>query len=39
MVFAARVAEGARSGDACTALDDIQRQKLKAYMGRFDLLD
>lgn len=39
MVFATRVAEGAKGIDACQPLDPAQRPKLEEYMGRFRLLD
>lgn len=39
MVFAARVAEGAKGIDACPPLDPAQRPKLEEYMVRFRLLD
>ena len=37
MVFAARVAEGAKGIEACTPLESEQRRKLGAYMNGFDL--
>ena len=39
MVFASRIAEGAKGIDACPPLEPEQRQKLDDYMGRFNLLD
>ena len=39
MVFAARVAEGAKGIDACPGLEDALREKLQAYMDRFPLMD
>jgi ArsR family metal-binding transcriptional regulator len=39
MVFAAWVAEGAKSAEACTALDEVHRQAVEAYMSRFNFLD
>ncbi|MBI5897220.1 MAG: Fe-S cluster protein [Desulfobacterales bacterium] len=39
MVFAARIAEGAKSIDACPQLDPDQSQKLETYMRRFPLMD
>ncbi|HHE73884.1 MAG TPA: Fe-S cluster protein [Desulfobacteraceae bacterium] len=39
MVFAARVAEGAKGADACTPLDSDQLLKMEDYMGRFNLAD
>jgi ArsR family metal-binding transcriptional regulator len=39
MVFAARLAEGAKGIAACPPLDDAQRQELERYLGPFRLLD
>lgn len=39
MVFAARVAEGAKGIEACQPLDTAQRGKLEKYMSRFKLVD
>jgi ArsR family metal-binding transcriptional regulator len=39
MVFAARVAEGAKGVETCPALDGDRRRMLEAYMGRFSFLD
>ncbi|MFZ2041767.1 MAG: (Fe-S)-binding protein [Desulfobacterales bacterium] len=39
MVFAARLAEGAKGTEACPPLTDAQRQALEGYMARFNLVD
>jgi ArsR family metal-binding transcriptional regulator len=39
MVFATRVAEGAKGLDACPPLEVGPKQKLEAYMSQFHLLD
>ena len=39
MVFAARLAEGAKGIAACPPLDYSQRQELERYLGPFRLLD
>jgi len=39
LVFAARVAEGAKGIDLCPPLSTDQRRKLEAYMSRFNLVD
>ncbi len=39
MVFATRVAEGAKGLDACPPLEAGPKQKLEAYMSKFHLLD
>lgn len=39
MVFATRVAEGAKGIDVCEPLTSEQRQKLEQYMRRFNLID
>lgn len=39
MVFAARVAEGAKGVEACPPLTGETRKKLNNYMGGFNLLD
>lgn len=39
MVFASQTVEGAKTDEACTALDHDQREKLKAYMGQFQFAD
>lgn len=39
MVFAARLAEGAKGTEACPPLTDAQRQALEVYMARFNLVD
>jgi ArsR family metal-binding transcriptional regulator len=39
MVFAARLAEGAKGITACPPLDNRQRQELERYLGRFRLVD
>lgn len=39
MVFAARLAEGAKGIEACPPLTDDQRQALEGYMARFNLVD
>ena len=39
MVFAARVAEGAKGVDNCPPLQGENRRKLEDYMGRFNLSD
>jgi ArsR family metal-binding transcriptional regulator len=39
MVFATRVAEGAKGIDVCESLTSKQRQKLEQYMSRFNLTD
>ncbi len=39
MVFAARLAEGAKGIDGCPPLEKVPRQELAAYMGRFHLTD
>jgi len=39
MVFAARVAEGAKGVEGCPPLTGEKRQALDAYMGRFNLSD
>lgn len=39
MVFAARLAEGAKGIEACPPLTDAQRQALEGYMARFILVD
>lgn len=37
MVFATKVAEGAKGADHCPQLSDAQKEKLDAYMGRFQM--
>lgn len=39
MVFAARVAEGAKGVEACPPLTGEKRQALEAYLGRFNFSD
>ena len=39
MVFAARVAEGAKDIEACLPLDTTQGRNLEDYMNRFKLMD
>lgn len=39
MVFAARVAEGAKGVGACTPLEPDHHRQLQAYLSRFTLLD
>lgn len=39
MVFAARLAEGAKGIEACPPLTDAQRQALEGYMACFNLVD
>ncbi len=39
MVFATRLAEGAKGIDACEPLEAEQRGTLEAYLGRFNLMD
>ena len=39
MVFATRLAEGAKGVDACPSLDMVQRRQLEDYIGRFDPAD
>jgi hypothetical protein len=39
MVFAARLAEGAKGIAACPPLDDARRRELELYMGGFRLVD
>jgi ArsR family metal-binding transcriptional regulator len=39
MVFAARMAEGVKGIDDCPPLGEEPRQKLAAYLGRFNLSD
>lgn len=39
MVFAARLAEGAKGTEACPPLTDAQRQALEGYMACFNLVD
>ena len=39
MVFAARVAEGAKGIDACPPLEGARRQELELYLGRFGLAE
>ena len=39
MVFAARMAEGAKGIDACEPLDSERRRKLENYMSHFNLID
>lgn len=39
MVFATRVADGAKGVDACEPLDSDRRRKLGDYMSRFNLVD
>lgn len=39
MVFATRVAEGAKGIDACEPLEVDQRRRLESYMTRFNLVD
>ena len=39
MVFATRLAKGAKGVDACPPLDMMQRRQLEDYIGRFDPAD
>jgi ArsR family metal-binding transcriptional regulator len=39
MVFATRLAEGAKGIEACPPLNDAHRQELEGYMDRFILVD
>jgi hypothetical protein len=39
MVFATRIAEGAKGIDACPPLDTLQRRRLEDYLSRFGLTD
>jgi ArsR family metal-binding transcriptional regulator len=39
MVFAVRLAEGAKGAEACPELDEQQRLDLDKYLGRFNLAD
>lgn len=39
MVFATRLAEGAKGIDACEPLEGESRAKLETYLGRFSLMD
>jgi len=39
MVFAARMAEGAKGAAACPPLNAEQRRKIEDYMSRFNLID
>jgi ArsR family metal-binding transcriptional regulator len=39
MVFAARMVEGAKGVETCSALDAAQHKKLENYMSRFKLID
>lgn len=39
MVFAVRLAEGAKGADACQPLETEQRRKLEDYLSRFKLTD
>ena len=39
MVFAVRLAEGAKGTDACPEVDGQRRLDLDGYLGRFDLAD
>jgi ArsR family metal-binding transcriptional regulator len=39
MVFAVRLAEGAKGAESCPPLDRVQREKLQTYLSRFAAVD